>query len=219
MSIAEQVTRLKTDFDEVYESGYSAGQSAGGNTKEAYKQGVTDGRAEERAVIDSILSNVEVGHYYNETLTKARAYAFNYCSSLLSINLPNLITVGAASIGNCSKLKEAHLPNASESAGSASLFVNCTELEFADVGYFATFPLNVFSGCGKLTTVIIRTNSIPPLQNLNAFSGTPYASGGSGGKIYVPSALIESYKSATNWSVLYGYGTVEFVALEGSEYE
>lgn len=47
MTIAEQVARLKTDFDEVYEAGYSAGESAAGSTKDAYQQGVAYGRQAE----------------------------------------------------------------------------------------------------------------------------------------------------------------------------
>lgn len=46
MTIAEQVTQLKTDFDQVkqagYDAGYAAGQSAGGNTEEAYNRGRND---------------------------------------------------------------------------------------------------------------------------------------------------------------------------------
>ena len=39
------------------------------------------------------------------------------------------------------------------------------------------------------------------------------------GRIYVPAALIEQYKTETNWSALYGYGNFEFTAIEGSEYQ
>ena len=45
MTIAEQVTRLKQDFDEVYEAGKAAG--GGGDTDAAYQQGVTDGKQAE----------------------------------------------------------------------------------------------------------------------------------------------------------------------------
>lgn len=38
-------------------------------------------------------------------------------------------------------------------------------------------------------------------------------------KVYVPSAFIESYKTATNWKTLYDVDTVEFLAIEGSDYE
>lgn len=55
--IAEQVLQLKTDFDEVYHAGYSAGESAAGSTKDAYQQGVADGKqAEHNAFWDEYLN-------------------------------------------------------------------------------------------------------------------------------------------------------------------
>lgn len=57
------------------------------------------------------------------------------------------------------------------------------------------------------------------LANVNAFANTPFKSGGAGGEIYVPSALIDTYKASANWSTLDGYGTVTWKAIEGSIYE
>ena len=39
------------------------------------------------------------------------------------------------------------------------------------------------------------------------------------GTVYVPSDLISSYQTATNWKTLYDGGTVTFEAIEGSDYE
>ena len=41
MSIAEQITQLKTDFDEVYEAGYEKGKAegGGGDTEQAFEDG------------------------------------------------------------------------------------------------------------------------------------------------------------------------------------
>jgi hypothetical protein len=53
--------------------------------------------------------------------------------------------------------------------------------------------------CSKFTTLILRnTTQIVTLNKTNAFADTPIASGT--GYIYVPSALVDSYKAATNWS-------------------
>ena len=75
------------------------------------------------------------------------------------------------------------------------------------------------NGCTALKTIVLRSAGLCSLVNANALTGTPFASGGTGGTVYVPSALIESYKTATNWSTLYAGGTCNFVAIEGSEYE
>ena len=70
-----------------------------------------------------------------------------------------------------------------------------------------------------MTTLVLRNDTVVTLANINAFQGTPFASGGTGGTVYVPAALIESYQTATNWSTLYASGTCNFAAIEGSEYE
>lgn len=44
MTIAEQITQLKTDFDEVKQAGYEKGKSEGGNTEEAYNNGKLEER-------------------------------------------------------------------------------------------------------------------------------------------------------------------------------
>lgn len=38
-------------------------------------------------------------------------------------------------------------------------------------------------------------------------------------KIYVPEALIDDYKAASNWKTIDGYGFVEWLPIEGSEFE
>jgi hypothetical protein len=76
-----------------------------------------------------------------------------------------------------------------------------------------------FDHCSSLTTLVLRNDTVVTLANINAFQGTPFASDGTGGTVYVPAALIESYQTATNWSTLYASGTCNFAAIEGSEYE
>ena len=67
--------------------------------------------------------------------------------------------------------------------------------------------------------MILRRSSAVSLNNVGAFTGTPFDSGGVGGEIYVPSSLISTYQSATNWSTIDGYGTITWKAIEGSQYE
>lgn len=200
-------------FQEGYDDGFAVGEESG------IAVGIEQGRQAEQTVTDAILSNVNIGHYYNDRITTLSAHAFNYHSSLLSINLPNVESTSINAISNCGSLTEAHLPKLTR-GGTNALFAGCSKLEFADLGVTDAISTNTFLNCASLKVVVLRrTAGVPTLANLNAFNGTPYASGGSGGKIVLPSALIEQIKTATNWSVLYGYGTVEFVALEVSEYE
>ena len=84
-----------------------------------------------------------------------------------------------------------------------------------------------FLNTNTLKELILRADSVTPLGNLNSFNGTPFASGGSGGTIYIPKALYDhlgdgtalDYKSATNWSTMDGYGTITWAKIEGSYYE
>lgn len=80
---------------------------------------------------------------------------------------------------------------------------------------------NAFSSCYKLQTLVLRkTGSICTLDNVSAFTNTPMRGYNSlTGTVYVPSALISTYQTATNWKTLYDNGTLTFAAIEGSLYE
>ena len=81
-----------------------------------------------------------------------------------------------------------------------SAFFGCTALTKVDMTGVsaAQIAANAFSGCTKLTHLIIRSNSVGTLSATSAFTGTKIAAGE--GAIYVPSALVDTYKAATNWS-------------------
>ena len=74
----------------------------------------------------------------------------------------------------------------------------------------------------NLKTIIFRSTTVVPLNGVsgNFVTKSPLRSGGAGVDFYVPSALIDEYKNATNWTVLVNnYGTARFHAIEGSIYE
>lgn len=102
------------------------------------------------------------------------AYAFRQCTSLTSVIFPAATSVAYNAFYGCSKLSSVDLPSA-ENIGS-----------------------NAFSECRALKTLILRkSDTICTLSSTGAFNSTPINSGI--GHIYVPSALIETYKTATNW--------------------
>lgn len=61
-----------------------------------------------------------------------------------------------------------------------------------------TIQNNAFNSCSKLIAVTLRGSNLVSLSNQNAFTNTPIANGT--GYIYVPRALVDTYKSATNWT-------------------
>ena len=101
-------------------------------------------------------------------------YAFAHCSKLETIKVPLSENVGYFSFYECEKLKEADFP--------------CV----TSVSTYA------FKGCIALKTLILRSGTLATLSGVNALGDTPIEKGK--GYIYVPSALIDSYKSATNWT-------------------
>ncbi len=123
---------------------------------------------------------------------------------------------------NCKSLKKAILK---DTAVSASVFSGCSALELFDYGGYTLSQDNALQNCSNLKTIVLRGSTVvsvnAPTYWAFALNGTPFDNNpaGSGGTVYVPEALIEDYKIATNWSALYEAGTCNFVAIEGSEYE
>jgi hypothetical protein len=94
-------------------------------------------------------------------------------------------------------------------------FEKCSALEFLDLPLCAASGAYGFFGCKKLKTLVLRSEKIFRMDNINCFSETPFRNG-EGGTVYVPQALVESYKTATNWNAM---ESVTFLPIEGSEYE
>lgn len=150
------------------------------------------------------------------------SHTFYGCTNLESVYLPSVTTVTGYNFYNCTKLQMICLPKLTETGNAATgsdFARGCTSLKTADLNKVVRIDPNCFNGDTVFDTLILRRATVTTLNNVNAFTGTPFASGGTGGTIYVPSALINSYKSATNWSTLNGYGTVTWTAIENSYYE
>ena len=134
--------------------------------------------------------------------------AFHSCSKLTSVDLPACTSVGGSAFSGCSKLTSVDLP-ACTSLGSGA-FQNCSKLTSVDLPACTSVGVSAFQSCYNLTSVVIRTDSICSLANTSAFNkcyhilGTVNAThnpeGLKDGYIYVPDALVEDYKAATNWS-------------------
>lgn len=127
---------------------------------------------------------------------------------------------------SCAKLKKIVLVVANNKLSTYSMAQNDAQLEIFDITGALSFQTNGFSGCTNLKTLILRNNNIYAVQNTAVFNGTPFASGGAGGTIYIPKSLYDQlgtgtndYKAASVWSTLDGYGTIAWKQIEGSIYE
>lgn len=130
--------------------------------------------------------------------TSIGTYAFYYCTAMTSINAPKVTSLGTYAFYNCDKLTSVNFPLATGIA--KNVLYSCSVLKKADFGVASKINQAAFAYCEVLEALILRrTSSICTLSvATNAFSGTPIADGT--GYVYVPAALIEEYKVATNWT-------------------
>lgn len=141
--------------------------------------------------------------------------AFAYCYDLEVIDLPNSSSVGAYAFTSCAKLSYINIPLV-KSIGSQAFYT--AKISYINLPSVTSIAANAFKQCTNLTkvdmnacemkqyaftessvdTIIIRGTSIAKLGTSNVFTNTPLGEGN--GYIYVNSTLVDSYKSATNWS-------------------
>lgn len=151
--------------------------------------------------------------------TSIDGYAFQDCSGLTSISFPALTSItGDYIFSGCSNLTEVAFPLLATQT-RARFFAGCSKLVTIDLGETPQIFNQTFINSGALRKIILRrTSGVASLAgyNVNVLGGiynNPTAS-----TIYVPSALISAYQTASNWSSAYNAG-VTFAAIEGSEYE
>jgi hypothetical protein len=129
-------------------------------------------------------------------VTKVGDNCCQYVSSLVEVNLPELVTVGLAAFRNA-RVPKFVFPKLNSAVNNS--FSRNTALRIFDVGY-CSLGSEALLGCSSLDTIIFRsTTKMSALQNVANINNTPIASGT--GYIYVPSSLVDTYKTATNWSV------------------
>ena len=157
---------------------------------------------------------------------------FRNCTSLRKVDLSSVKGLNSSScFRGDAQLEGIVFPGASSGAGNAgttlgnNMFDGCTSLAYFDSAMVYNIQAATFTSCSSLSVVVIRyspntgAGNISALANVSAFNGTPFASGGSGGTLYVPSAKIATYQAATNWSTILGYPNNQIKAIEGSYYE
>lgn len=157
-------------------------------------------------------------------LERIGAQCFQNCTKLKTISLPNLKRIESANnFTNCTALVDVDLPLLEYV--NHNVFYQCKalrvlrlpSLKTITTGGLAqysaalhTVELNVctnlsgnnnFNRCTGLNCIILKSETLCSLANINTFASTPFRDG-TGGIAYVPSALIESYEEATNWGAL-----------------
>ena len=165
-------------------------------------------------------------------VTHINSNAFYSCSSLTTVSFPESSNIGNSAFYACSKLTTAIFPKATYIYSYA--FYKCSKLttvSFPEVKFIYSTAFNscdalttvsfpkataigfAFQKCYRLKSLYLTGSSVCTLSASNAFSSTPI--GGYSnytqtyGSIYVPTSLLASYKTATNWA----YFSSRFVGI------
>lgn len=150
-------------------------------------------------------------------VNSVKDYAFSECTSLTTVNMPLLKSASARAFAN-TKLSNidfpllssigtytfsyitapcsVHLPSLATVPNSG--FRDSKGITRVDLPIATKIDTLSFYFCNNLECLILRNNAVATLSNTNAFTGTKIASGT--GYIYVPAALLENYRSGSNWS-------------------
>ena len=134
-------------------------------------------------------------------------YAFYECSNFTSVNFPECTTIGNSTFAYCSSLTSVSFPVCTSVGENAFLY--CSSLTSVSFPKYTIIGSSAFRYCYRLSQVYLMNSSVCTLSNSNAFTSTPYT----GYKnhfagtpyIYVPTSLVASYKSATNWVYFSSY--------------
>lgn len=133
---------------------------------------------------------------------------FNYCIGLTSLDLSSFDTSKVITMQNmfsqCNALTSIDLSsfNTSNVTNMQEMFYGCTNLASLDLSSFNTSKVtsmnNMFRYSRKLSKIIINNEQLFKLSSVSALYDTPISSGD--GYVYVPDDMVDTYKSATNWS-------------------
>ena len=133
--------------------------------------------------------------------TSVGSSAFVNCNTLKSVFIPPaLTTIATGLFSNCYSLNKVILPNSLTSIGN-SAFKYCYALTSITVpSGVTTIEASTFSSDYSVNEYHFLATTPPTLANTNAFSSIQ-----SYCVIYVPTASLNAYKTANNWSTYASY--------------
>ena len=124
--------------------------------------------------------------------------AFRGMPNLVSVNLPLVETMGDRCFYGCKNLTEVYMPKLT--AVVTNGFYGTTSLKRLDLPKVTSIVGRAFSADGQaaLETLILRSETMCTLDSTTSFVRTPIEKGT--GYIYVPRALVDTYKADSVWS-------------------
>lgn len=163
----------------------------------------------------------------NITYSTNVTYIFRGCTALTTVSLPKCTAMyGAGQFQGCTSLEVLVLPKFGDGVNNANGQVSADwingDTSFTTLDIYRPYSIaaNALRSASSFNTLIIRaSDAVRSLGNISAFNDTPFASGGTGGTLYVPNALLAGYQTASNWSTILGYTNNQIKKIEGSYYE
>ena len=103
------------------------------------------------------MTSAEIG---NNCVTSIGSDAFNWCTNLTSITIPNSVTsIGDSAFRYCTRLPSITINNTVTSIGNYA-FYSCERLTSIDIPYSVTnIGDNAFSSCGGLSSMTVNSNN------------------------------------------------------------
>lgn len=133
----------------------------------------------------------------DDTVTKVGDFALQHCISLKSVDFPECTTVGDYGFYGCKFLEHVNLPKVTTLTGAYN-FGNCQLLEELRLPRLTLVRDGYFiATCSMLKALILPGDTLCALNSSYALYSSPVASGTC--FVYVPAALVDSYKAAANW--------------------
>ena len=129
---------------------------------------------------------------------------FEDCTNLQTVNLPKLTNaiLGDSTFRNCKSLQSIELKCSNSLVFYNSIFKGCTSLTQVKAP-LTIISSSCFSNCSALRKLILpQTDKVATLESSTAFKDTFLDKDGVTNGIYVPSALLNEYRTATNWVTL-----------------
>lgn len=163
----------------------------------------------------------KIQEVYLPNVTTIGSSAFRSCEMLSKINIQNVETLDYSALAGCYRITELYLPKAitidqSACNGISGLKkvtlgnvrkigrnafdgnINCEEIDISLNDNVDGIYNNAFYRNEKLSKLTIRGAALIELEGPSALAGSAIAYGR--GKIYVDPSMVETYKTATNWS-------------------
>lgn len=146
-----------------------------------------------RGMMDGSLTEIDVP----SGVTYLRRYAFAYNNRLTRVTIPDSVTSSDFGVfDTCTSLTDITLGNGMPTINQM-FFDHCTALEVVRFpSVVSKLSWGVFRGCSRINTLIFeRTDGVVDNYAADQIPASTQA-------IYVPDALVNTYKAHTKWSSL-----------------